>query len=130
MLLSCSHIELEVGCSIAAAHTASSLRTRILGHKFVGFLEESLGLLECTGCKVIIVSPESVARCSKHCGSTQVKLRVAAGKCPHIIRGSAALAVCRYLVWLQRRIVVISVSKGSSVAEMVVVVEYRVGQTL
>ena len=91
---------------------------------------ESLGLLETTGSKVIVVALEYTACSCEHIGGIYVIVCIAVGESPHVIGGTAALSIGRFHILGQAGIIVQAIGNGGGVTQVMVVVKHRVGQCL
>ena len=124
------NVQLERGGEAVALVAATEPAGGVGRHQFRGLLVQADGLLQGAPGEVRILLREDAARRGKHRRRLQVQARIAAREGPHVIRRAAGLAIRGLLVRLQARVVVQAVRDAGRVAQVVVVVQDRVGEGL
>ena len=100
----------------------------LLGQQFRSLPRQTLRLQERPHGEVVVIAFQRPAGGGEHRGGTEVESWIAGGEGPHVVGRTAALAVGRHLVRLQRRVVVQAIGDRGCIAQVVIVVEGGVGE--
>ena len=138
LCLTSGGIELKVGahvthltvCLCVGIMALLALLGLLLCHQCLRLSHETLRLCECPLCECVVIAGQCFAGSCKHRGSLEVEARVAGGERPHVVGGATTLTVGRYLIGFQTGVVMQTVGDRGGIAQMMVVVEYGVGECL